>query len=218
LAQEKPVFVKAFVNFASVKKLRLDVGLTAFPIYTTKKGYATEKVDSTFKDTPPPTSFFSRVELMPEKITGKEIEDSQHLFNTHSTTIQQPLNVELVENAQTVDDERDVEPQEFIQHTTRDEGARGCVEQSQFDGVLQTEPPRNSSSTCSTIIETPSHSKPLNPIFTSQQQAFTEKYQPVEVLNSDGEWVSGYYVHKCLFVENLEGIEGKYALVDELRG
>jgi hypothetical protein len=50
---------------------------------------------------------------------------------------------------------------------------------------------------------------------TSQQEAFTKKYQPVEVLNSEGEWVSGYWVHKCLEVANLEGIERKYALYDE---
>lgn len=83
-----------------------------------------------------------------------------------------------------------------------------------MDGVLQTEPTRNSSSTCSTQIETSSQAKFQD--FTSQQEAFTEKYQPVEVLNSEGEWVSGYFVHKCLVVANLKGIERKYTLYDEL--
>jgi len=55
--------------------------------------------------------------------------------------------------------------------------------------------------------------KSLDP--TSIQKAFQQKYQPVEVLNSDGEWISGYWVHKCLVVANLEGAERKWALVDE---
>jgi hypothetical protein len=58
-------------------------------------------------------------------------------------------------------------------------------------------------------------SSPTNPVFTSQQETFQQKYQPVEVLNTQGEWVSGYFVHKCLVVANLEGIERKYALYDE---
>jgi hypothetical protein len=97
-------------------------------------------------------------------------------------------------------------------------GERGCVEQAQSDDVLQTKPARKSSTTCSTHQKTSSHSKPLNPILTSQQEAFTEKYQAVEVLNSEGEWISGYFVHKCLVVANLEGIERNYALYDELGG
>jgi hypothetical protein len=43
-----------------------------------------------------------------------------------------------------------------------------------------------------------------------------KKYQPVEVLNSEGEWVSGYWVHKCIMVANLESIDRKWALVDEM--
>jgi hypothetical protein len=49
----------------------------------------------------------------------------------------------------------------------------------------------------------------------SKQKAFQEKYQPVEVLKSEGEWISGYFVHKCLVVANLAGIVRKWALVDE---
>jgi hypothetical protein len=56
-------------------------------------------------DTPPPTYFSSRVELMGENITGKEKEDIQQLFNTTSTVIQQPENVDLTKNAYNQDSE-----------------------------------------------------------------------------------------------------------------
>jgi AAA domain len=109
------------------------------PYQTTNESDATEKDNSTLSDTPPPIHFSSRVELMGENITGKEKEDIQHLFNTNSTVIQQPLNVEGEENASIVDEAKNTETQEFIQHITKDEGERGCIEQSQFDDVLQTE-------------------------------------------------------------------------------
>jgi hypothetical protein len=183
------------------------------PQYTTAEGNTTDKIDSTSLDTPPPTLFSSGVKLVTKSFAGKELDDSQHLFNTHSTTIQHPSNVGLVENAQTPDEEIDTEPQDFIQHSTKEEGERGCVEQEQFDSVLQTEKIANSSTTQK---DTSSQSNSIDP--ASQQEAFTRKYQAVEVLNRDGEWISGYFVHKCLVVANLEGIERKYALVDELGG
>ncbi|NJO94168.1 MAG: hypothetical protein HC820_07090, partial [Hydrococcus sp. RM1_1_31] len=75
----------------------------------------------------------------------------------------------------------------------------------QSDDVLQ-----KSQSVHSSITQ---QIKSLDP--TSQQEAFQQKYQLVEVLNSEGEWISGYSVHVCIVVANLAGIERKYALVDE---
>jgi len=63
---------------------------------------------------------------MSENPTEKELEDSQHLVNTHSTTIQHPSNVGLDKNSQTACEAKNTEPQEFIQHMTKDEGERGC--------------------------------------------------------------------------------------------
>jgi hypothetical protein len=78
-----------------------------------------------------------------------------------------------------------------------------------LDNVLQNQLPINSPTTTEkTSFQTNSLAS------TSQQEAFTNKYQPVEVLNSEGEWVRGYFVHKCLVVANLEGVERKYALYD----
>jgi hypothetical protein len=89
----------------------------------------------------------------------------------------------------------------LIQHTTKEEGERGVVEQTQSNCILQIEQPLNFPNT---YLDS-------NP----QQKSFQQKYQPVEVLNCEEEWISGYWVHKCLVVANLEGVERKWALVDE---
>jgi hypothetical protein len=159
------------------------------PTYTTNDSHTTEKVDLTTKDTPPPTSFSSHVELTTETTTGNELEFSQQLFNTYSTVSQQPEIVDFQENVSTVDKAKNTETKEFIQHTTKEEGERVGVEQEQFDDVLQNQQRVNLSPT------TEKTSSPTNSLnSTSQQEAFTKKYQPVEVLNSEGEWVSGYNV------------------------
>jgi KaiC/GvpD/RAD55 family RecA-like ATPase len=180
------------------------------PYHTTDESNTTEEADSIILDTPPPSQFSSRVKLIPENTTGKEKEDIQQLFNTHSTSIQHPQNVGLKENTQTQDKEINSEPQEFIQHSTLDEGERGSIEQSQFDNVLQIEQQVDLLTTQKDISSQTNFFDP-----TPQQKSFQQKYQPVEVLNSEGEWVSGYFVHKCIVVANLTGIERKWALVDE---
>jgi KaiC/GvpD/RAD55 family RecA-like ATPase len=181
------------------------------PRHTTEEDNATENEDSTSFDSLPSTFFSSHVKLVPESDSGKEIEDIQHLVNNHSTFSQHPPNVELVENVQTVQQIRDTKPQEFIQHTAREEGERGVVEQTQSERVLQHEQIANSS----TITQQDTSSQINSLDQTSQQEAFQQKYQSVEVLNGEGEWISGYFVHKCLVVANLKGIERKWALIDE---
>jgi KaiC/GvpD/RAD55 family RecA-like ATPase len=161
-------------------------------------------------DTPPPSYFSSGVELMDESFTGKEVELSQQQFNTDSTVIQHPTFEGLRENPQTPDEEIDSEPQQFIQHTPRQEGERGDVEQVQSSSVLQIEQVSNSSTT-----QKDTCSQTNSQVPTSGQEAFQQKYQPVEVLNHEREWISGYFVHQCLEVANLEGVERKYALYDE---
>jgi AAA domain len=180
------------------------------PEYNTNEGNTTKENSLTTKNSPPPTLFPSRVKLVDESITGKELKFSQQQFNTYSTVIQHPQNVGLIENVQTVEQIKDTTTQQFIQQTTKDEGERGCIEQTQCDRILQTEQIPNS---FPTTEDTSSQTN--SPDHTSQQEAFQQKYQPVEVLNSSGEWISGYFVHKCLVVANLAGIERKWALVDE---
>jgi hypothetical protein len=148
------------------------------PYHTTDEGNTTKEEDSTSLDTPPPTFFSSHVELVSENITEKKSELSQQLFNTTSTVIQQPQNVEEEENAPIVYEIKNTENEEFIQHTTKNEGERGCVEQSQFDDVLQISQSVHSTTTTE---DSAYQTNSQNP--TSQQEAFQQKYQPVEVLN-----------------------------------
>jgi len=43
-----------------------------------------------------------------------------------------------------------------------------------------------------------------------------QQWQPVEILTSAGEWVSGYFVHCCIAVANLTGLEQRFQLFDVL--
>ena len=180
------------------------------PIHTTSEEDTTDIENSTAIDTPPPSYFSSCVNLTAENITVTEEKLSQQQFNTYSTSIQQLEHVDNQENDSIVDALKDTEVQPVIQQTTRQEGERGYVEQTQLGNILQTEQMVNSSTTKK---ETSSQSN--SQASTSGQEAFQQKYQPVEVRNSDGEWVGGYLVHNCLVVSNLEGIERKWSLVDE---
>ncbi len=47
-----------------------------------------------------------------------------------------------------------------------------------------------------------------------QKQLFHRRLQPVEILTSAGDWVAGYFVHSCIVVTNLIGIEQKFTLFD----
>jgi hypothetical protein len=180
------------------------------PSHTTSEENTTKEDSLTIKDTPPPTYFSSRVELMAETTIQKELELSQHLVNTNSTVSQHPEIVNKTENDSIVDEAIDTGALPVSQHTAKEEGERGGTEQAQSVDVLQTDQNANSSTTTeNTSFQTNSLAS------TSQQKSFQQKYQPIEVLNSDGEWVSGYWVHKCLVVANLAGIERKYALYDE---
>jgi hypothetical protein len=132
------------------------------PNYTTTDNNATEKDDLTTKDTPPPSSLSSGVELTAETTAGNGEEVSQQLVNTDSTVIQHPLDVDNKENDSIVDSLKDVENQPVIQHTAKDEGERGGVQQAQSESILQTEPAINSSTTCSTILETSSPTNSFN--------------------------------------------------------
>jgi type IV secretory pathway VirB10-like protein len=47
-----------------------------------------------------------------------------------------------------------------------------------------------------------------------QKQPNHRRLQPVEILTSAGDWVAGYFVHSCIAVANLIGIEQKFTLFD----
>ncbi|WP_052672546.1 DUF3854 domain-containing protein [Aliterella atlantica] len=47
-----------------------------------------------------------------------------------------------------------------------------------------------------------------------QKQSTNRRLQPVEILTSAGDWVAGYFIHSCIAVANLVGIEQKLTLFD----
>jgi hypothetical protein len=47
-----------------------------------------------------------------------------------------------------------------------------------------------------------------------QKQRSYRRLQPVEILNSAGDWVAGYFIHQCIAIANLVGIEQKFTLFD----
>jgi hypothetical protein len=64
----------------------------------------------------------------------------------------------------------------------------------------------------SAAVELPPN--PLSAKPKAQQQPSNRRFQPVEILTSAGEWVAGYFVHSCIAVANLVGLERHYTLFD----
>ena len=66
-------------------------------------------------------------------------------------------------------------------------------------------------------------SPPKNPSPTTLptprvKQLCNGKYQPVEILTSAGEWIAGFFVHSCMVVANLVGLERRFTLFDAQGG
>lgn len=47
-----------------------------------------------------------------------------------------------------------------------------------------------------------------------QKQLFHRRLQPVEILTSAGDWVAGYFIHQCIAIANVVGLEQKFMLFD----
>ena len=60
----------------------------------------------------------------------------------------------------------------------------------------------------------PTKESPSTPPQFKQKQSTNRRLQPVEILTSAGDWVAGYFVHSCIAVANLVGIEQKFTLFD----
>ncbi len=60
----------------------------------------------------------------------------------------------------------------------------------------------------------PTKESPSAPPPLKQQQPNHRRLQPVEILTSAGDWVKGYFVHQCIAIANLVGIEQKFTLFD----
>jgi hypothetical protein len=73
-------------------------------------------------------------------------------------------------------------------------------------------PPRPAAASAS--VELPNFQSPSTPQLALQQPPYNRRLQPVEVLTSAGAWIAGYFVHSCIAVANLIGIEQKFTLFD----
>jgi hypothetical protein len=60
----------------------------------------------------------------------------------------------------------------------------------------------------------PTKESPSTSPQAKQKQRSYRRLQPVEILTSAGDWVAGYFVHSCIAVANLIGIEQKFTLFD----
>ena len=60
----------------------------------------------------------------------------------------------------------------------------------------------------------PTNSSASTPPQLKQKQSTNRRLQPVEILTSAGDWVAGYFIHQCIAVANLIGIEQKFTLFD----
>jgi hypothetical protein len=68
--------------------------------------------------------------------------------------------------------------------------------------------------TDSATVELPAKESASTSSLPQQKQPNHRRLQPVEILNSAGDWVAGYFVHSCIAVANLIGIEQKFTLFD----
>ena len=68
--------------------------------------------------------------------------------------------------------------------------------------------------TDSAAVELPAKESASTPSLPKQKQPNHRRLQPVEILTSAGDWVAGYFIHSCIAIANLVGIEQKLTLFD----
>ncbi len=73
---------------------------------------------------------------------------------------------------------------------------------------------RNSSSATALVGEPPTKPSPTTPPLDLLNPPSNRQLQPVEILTSAGKWLTGYFVHSCIAVANLIGIERMFTLFD----
>lgn len=83
-------------------------------------------------------------------------------------------------------------------------------EVNQVDNVVSNQIPRAGTTANTARVEPPLEQSPKKP----HQAKPTQQRQPVEILTSAGEWVSGYSVHCGIAVANLAGSEQRFKLFD----
>ncbi|MBA2749948.1 MAG: hypothetical protein H0U45_14780 [Tatlockia sp.] len=66
----------------------------------------------------------------------------------------------------------------------------------------------------SAAVELPAKESASTPPKQQQKQPNYRRLQPVEILNSAGDWVAGYFIHQCIAIANVVGLEQKFTLFD----
>lgn len=75
-----------------------------------------------------------------------------------------------------------------------------------------TQPP--SPPAASAAVPLPNFQSPSTPPIAKPKPPDNRRLQPVDVLTQAGAWIAGYFVHSCIAVANLVGIEQKFTLFD----
>lgn len=75
-----------------------------------------------------------------------------------------------------------------------------------------TKPP--SPPAASAAVPLPNFQSPSTPPIAKPKPPDNRRLQPVEVLTQAGAWIAGYFVHSCIAVANLIGVEQKFMLFD----
>lgn len=78
--------------------------------------------------------------------------------------------------------------------------------------------PSSLTAAASAAVELPTKPSPSKPPIAKQQPPSNRRLQPVEVLTQAGAWIAGYFIHSCIAVANLVGIEQKFTLFDASGG
>ncbi len=68
--------------------------------------------------------------------------------------------------------------------------------------------------TDSAAVELPAKESASTPSLPQQKQPNHRRLQPVEILTSAGDWVAGYFIHQCIAIANVVGLEQKFTLFD----
>jgi hypothetical protein len=66
----------------------------------------------------------------------------------------------------------------------------------------------------SAAVGLPAKESASTPPLPQQKQLFHRRLQPVEILTSAGDWVKGYFIHQCIAIANVVGLEQKFMLFD----
>jgi hypothetical protein len=127
-----------------------------------------------------------------------EVKDSLQLFNTESTTIQQPLPVEAPQNSHKPHQETNSTSNKISQHSPESKGEREVVKPSTANAVVQTPVQGGGGKGEITHTTIPYTSFP-NPLFRCEEAVLKIGDRVMDVINSFKGTVVGYRDERVVF-------------------